>query len=88
MLFILLVKFKNKPTKKTIADNLKKIESEVKEGVKYPGIWWTLGRYDAVALCEAPNEKVLMKTSISRSDLLQIESLVAIPAEEARKLVE
>ena len=88
MHFILLVRFKEKPTKKSIADNLKKIEAEKKEGITYSAIWWTLGKYDAIALCEAPNEKVLMKASIGRSDFMNIESLVAVPAEEARKLVE
>jgi uncharacterized protein with GYD domain len=88
MYFIVLVKFKKKPTKELIAENLKRIESEAKEGIKYLSIHWTLGRYDAVLLCEAPNEKVAMKASIRRSDLYSVETLVAIPAEEARKLVD
>jgi uncharacterized protein with GYD domain len=79
MHFILLVKFKEKPTKKSIADNLKQLEAEKKEGITYPGIWWTLGKYDAIVLCEAPNEKVLMKASIGRSDFMNIESLVVSP---------
>jgi uncharacterized protein with GYD domain len=88
MLFISLVKFKKKPTKEIIADNLKLMKKEEKEGVKTRIIYWTLGRYDAVVITEAPNEKALMKTSIRRGDLMSTETLVAVPAEEARKLVE
>jgi uncharacterized protein with GYD domain len=86
MYFILLVKFKKKPTKEMIADNLKRMESETKEGIKFLNNFWTLGRYDAVLVCEAPNEKIVMKASVQRSELYNIETLVAVPAEEARKL--
>jgi uncharacterized protein with GYD domain len=87
MHFIALVKFKKKPTKENIAESLKRLETEGKEGIKYHGIYWTLGRYDAVALFEAPNEKVAMKMAIGRAEDLAMETLVAVPAEEARKLV-
>jgi hypothetical protein len=36
---------------------------------------------------EAPNEKEAMQLAIRRADFLDMETLVAIPAEEARKLV-
>ena len=87
MHFITLAKFRNKPTKENIEENKKKMEIEAKEGVKYLGIYYTLGRYDAIMIFEAPNEKVAMKTAIRRGDVLAQETLVAIPAEEARKLV-
>ena len=86
MRFIALVKFKTKP-KDFIAENLKMIEAESKKGIKYLSIDWTLGRYDAVAIIEAPNEKEAMQLSMRRSHFLDIETMVAIPAEEARKLV-
>ena len=88
MLFVALVKFKQKQTKAIVAENLKRIEADTKEGVKWLGIYWTLGRYDAVAIYEAPNEKVAMKMAIRRGEGLNMETLVAIPAEEARKLVD
>ena len=88
MLFVGLVKFKKKPTKANIAENLKMIAADEKEGVKFLGVYWTLGRYDAVAIYEAPNEKVAMKMAIRRGEGLNMETLVAIPAEEARKLVD
>jgi len=89
MLFITLVKFRKKPTKEMIAQNLSFLEMEAKkEGVKNIATYWTIGRYDSVVISEAPNEKALMKTVMRRGDFLSTESLVAVPAEEARKLVE
>jgi uncharacterized protein with GYD domain len=58
------------------------IEADAKGQVRYLGIYWTLGRYDTVVLFEAPNEKVAMKMALKRLDRMDIETLVAIPAEE------
>jgi uncharacterized protein with GYD domain len=89
MRFVALIKFKKKPTKEIIAQSLKLIERETKEdGVKAIGIYWTLGRYDSIAILEAPDEKTAMRMAIRRGDIMSSETLVAIPAEEARKLVE
>jgi uncharacterized protein with GYD domain len=89
MIFVTLVKFRKKPTKELIAQNLSfaKMEAE-KEGVKNIATYWTIGRYDAVVITDSPNEKAHMKSVMRRGDFLSTESLVAIPAEEARKLVE
>ena len=84
MRFITLVKFKKKDF---VAENLKMIEAESKKGIKYLSINWTLGRYDAVAMFEAPDEKEAMQLAIRRADFLDMETMVAIPAEDARKLV-
>jgi uncharacterized protein with GYD domain len=86
--FIALVKFKKAQTKAIVAENLKKVEADTKEGVKWHAIYWTLGRYDAVALYEAPSEQVAMKMAIRRGENMAIETLVAVPVEEARKLVD
>ena len=88
MYFVQLVKFKKKPTKEIIAQNMKWLEMGAKEGIKGHGIYWTLGKYDAVGIFEAPNEKAGMKQSIRMGDNISIETLVAVPAEEARKLAE
>jgi uncharacterized protein with GYD domain len=88
MNFIALVKFKEKPSRERIAENLKKIEAEEKEGIRYLSIYWTLGRYDAVLTFEAPDEKAAMRTVLRRDAYLSQEVLTAVPAEEARKLVE
>lgn len=88
MYFVVLVKFKKKPTREVVAQNMKMLEMGAKEGVKNHGIYWTLGRYDAVGIFEAPNEKEAMKHSIRMGDNVSSETLVAIPVEEARKLAE
>jgi len=85
--FVTLVKFRTRPSKDTIAENMRLMERETKEGVKNLATYWTLGRYDAVVIQEAPDEKTLMKT-LMRRGWARTETLVAIPAEEARKLVE
>jgi uncharacterized protein with GYD domain len=87
MYFIGLVNFKKKQTKEVVAGNMKRIEAETRQGVKVHGIYWTLGRYDAVAIFEAPDEKTAMKMAISRADGMNMETLVAVPLEEAKKLV-
>ena len=88
MYFVALVKFKKNQTKTVVAENLKRIETEeTKDGVKVHGIYWTLGSYDSVAIFEAPNEKIAMKMAIRRADDMDIETLLAIPMEEAKKLV-
>jgi uncharacterized protein with GYD domain len=85
--FVSLVKFKKTLTKAVVAENLKKVEDDKKAGIKWHGIYWTLGKYDAVAVFEAPNEQAVMKMAINRQDNMTLETLVAIPVEEARKLV-
>ncbi len=88
MKFILLGKFREGPTKEVVAKHLEFVEQEeANEGIKWIDTFWTLGRYDAVAIIEAPDEKAAMKVAIRR-DYLDSESLVAIPAVDARKLVE
>jgi uncharacterized protein with GYD domain len=88
MKFISLVRFKTKPSKESIAKNLKCLKHEsAKEGVKCIGYYYTLGRNDAVIILEAPDEKAALKASLRRGKCMAIETLVAIPAEEARKLV-
>ena len=85
---VVLIKFRKKPTKEVIAQNVKWLETGEKEGVKNLSLYWTLGRYDAVAIVEAPNEKAVMKLLMRMSENISTETLVAIPAEEARKLAE
>jgi len=83
MLFIALAKFKKNLTREVIAENMKDIEDDMKGEVKYLGIYWTLGKYDTVVMFEAPNEKVAMNVVLKRADRMDIETLVAVPADEA-----
>ena len=86
--YIALTKFRKKPTKELIKQNLEQMEKERQSGVNVRQIYWTLGRYDAVVILDAPDEKAVMKSSIARGENMAQETLVAVPAEEARKLVE
>jgi uncharacterized protein with GYD domain len=58
------------------------------EGTKILGQYWTLGRYDAIIITEGPDEKSTMKALLRWGDLVSTETLVAVPREEALKLVE
>ena len=82
MLFIALVKFKTKLSKEVVAQNLKDIESDMKGQIQHLDVYWTLGRYDTVVLFEAPNEKVAMNMVLKRADRMEIEILVAMPADK------
>jgi uncharacterized protein with GYD domain len=89
MIGITLAKWKKKPTKAMIAETTKMFEQMGKEaGVKILGFYWTLGRYDVVLIAEAKDEKTAMKYLIRFGDMLSPETLVAVPREEAIKLVE
>lgn len=84
MLFIALAKFKKKLSEEVVEENIKAIEDDIRGGqVRYLGIYWTLGKYDTVVLFEAPNEKVAMNLVLKRADNMDIETLVAVPADES-----
>ncbi len=82
MLFIALAKFRKKLSKEVITENLRDIEADTKGQVKYREIYWRLGRYDTVVIFEAPDEKVAMNVVLKRLDRMDIETLVAVPADE------
>jgi len=88
MIFITLARFKGKPTKDIVAQSSKILEQYVKEGAKILGMYWTLGRYDGVLITEAKDEKAAMKALLRWGDIVSTETLVAVPSEEAVKLVE
>ena len=85
MIFIALIKFKKKA--KDVAEYGKKLMQNLPEGVKIIGTYWSLGRYDAVWIYEAPNEKVAIQLGIDAGDAMKTETLVAISREEALKLL-
>ena len=86
-MFITLSKFKHKPTKQEM-DKMTAYYAELaKQGVKIQQLFWTLGRYDSVAIIEGPNEKMAMQSLINLPTELATETLVAIPREEALKML-
>ena len=88
MLFITLWRFRKKPTKEMLAESRRLFEQMEKEGGKIVGFYWTLGRYDGVTIVEGPDEKSAIKSLLGFADLVSTETLVALTAEEASKLVE
>jgi uncharacterized protein with GYD domain len=89
MIFIALSKFKGKPTQEGVLNDApKRFEQSEQEGVKFLKIYWTLGRYDSVAIIEAKDEKTVMKSLMKFQDVVTTETLVAIPRDEAVKLVD
>ena len=88
MIFISLNKVRKKLTKEAITEASNVIEKASEEGVKFLNIYYTLGRYDIVAIFDAPDEKIAMRMLMRLGDIEDTETLVAIPREEARKLIE
>lgn len=85
MIFIALIKFRKKA--KDVAEFGKKLMQNLPEGIKIINTYWTLGRFDAVWIYEAPDEKAAMKLGIDAGDLMQTQTLVAVSREEALKLL-
>ena len=89
MIFITLSKWKQAPTKEMqarINQATKSFEDLEKQGIKMR-VYWTLGRYDGVTIIEAPTEKDAMKALLRFQDVVDTETLVAVPREEAIKLL-
>ncbi len=87
MIFVSLGRLRKKLTKESIAEASRVIERANNEGVKFLNIYYTLGRYDVVAIFEAPDEKTVMRMAMSLGDIESTETLVAVPREEAIKLL-
>jgi len=85
MIFVTLSRWRGKPTKENIEKTNKVIASEPK--VKVLAFYWTLGRYDAVLIAEAPDQKTVMKMLLQVGDYAATETMVAIPRQEAIKLI-
>ena len=81
MIFVTLYKFRHKLTKSDI-DQANRVFS----GAKTIGVWWTLGRFDAVRVFEAKDEKEAMKLNLALEGASS-ETMVAVNREEAVKLL-
>jgi uncharacterized protein with GYD domain len=80
-----LNRFRGKATKENIERSNKILASE--PNVKVLSFYWTLGRYDSILIVEAPNETTVMKMLTKIGDYATTETMVAIPREEAIKLL-
>lgn len=86
LIFITLFNLKQALKKDSVDQATKKLEALNKSGVKMR-VYWTLGRYDGVAIVEAANEKDAMKAILGFQDVITTETMVAVPREEAIKLI-
>ena len=87
MIFISLGKMRKKPSKEMSGQATNVMDGLKNMGIKIIGWYWTLGRYDTAVIFEAANEKEALKMSIAVSEFVATETLVAIPREEAIKLL-
>jgi uncharacterized protein with GYD domain len=86
--FCFTSKIQNETTKETLDKSTKLFDLMAKDGIKFLGQYWTLGQYDIVSLAEAKDEKTMMKAVLRWGDLLSSQTMIALPREEAIKLVE
>lgn len=89
LIFISLIKFKQMPSKEDLIKIDKLREELNKKGIKSLSWYWTLGRFDGVLIYEAPTAKDAMKFAVesAKLGLASTETLLAIPREEAIKLL-
>ncbi len=87
MMFITMSKFRHKPTKQELDEFTAYYAELAKEGINVKQLFWTLGRYDSVAIVEAPDEKAAMRSLMNLPAEIATETLVAVPREEAMKLL-
>jgi len=85
MHFITLIKFRKKAS--DVVEVAKGVMENLPKDLKITGAYWTLGRFDAVLIYEAPSEKEAMKLGIDMGNVMQTQTMVAIPREEAVKLL-
>ena len=86
LIFITLVKWKQAPKKEEVDQATKRMEGLKKQGVNM-NVYWTFGRYDAIVITEAPTEKDAMKTLLLWQDMVETETMMAVPRAEAIKLL-
>ena len=86
MWFIVLAKMRKQITKES-EEMSNKFMQNPPPGIKIHNVFYTLGRYDLVILYEAPSEKEAMATSLMWADKASTETLIAIPREQAVKLL-
>ena len=87
MFFIILTKFRHKPTKQELEKSGAYFANLAKKGTKVHQFFWTLGRYDTVVILEGKDEKEALQNLIDFPFEIATETLVAIPREEALKMV-
>jgi uncharacterized protein with GYD domain len=88
MIFVSLAKWRRKPSKQILDEVNRYWDHFKKENGRLLHAYWTFGRYDAVITLEAPDEKSALRALMRWGDLLETETLLAIPRDEALRLIE
>lgn len=81
-----MIKFKKQA--KDVVPVGKQIMQNLPEGVKIIGSYWTLGKFDAVWVYEAPSEKEAMKIAVMAGDVMRFQTMTAVSREEAMNLLD
>jgi uncharacterized protein with GYD domain len=87
MTFMTLMKLKVKPSKERASETDRFLAEAQKKGVKPIASYYTRGRYDIVAVTEAPDERPMMEFNMKLGDSPSSETLVAVKREDALKLI-
>ncbi len=90
--YVQLIKWTDQGRKNadTVADRIDEVvkRSEAEFGVKVTGAYVTMGRFDQVVVCEAPNDEAIAKVAmlIAGRGNASSESFRAFTPDEVRKL--
>jgi len=90
--FLVLTRFTDQGSrnvKDTVArsDNYKQMAKKL--GVTVKELYWTLGQYDVIALCEAPDDETMTALSLSGGSLggVHTQTLRAFSADEMKAIL-
>lgn len=86
MFFITLAKLRG-AIDETFSKKTEQFMANPPAGIKIHNVFYTLGQYDIVILYEAPSEKAALGAGMVFVDKAATETMVAIPLEEAKKLL-
>lgn len=80
---------KFKKSAKEVAEYGNKVLKNIPKYIKIKASYWTMGRYDAVWIVEAPNEEKLFEWFLKsgRIDVAKTETMVSLPREKALKML-
>jgi uncharacterized protein with GYD domain len=87
MIAVILVKFKK--SAKEVAEYGSKVLKNIPKYIKIKASYWTMGRYDAVWIVEAPSEEKLFEWFLKagRIDIAKTETMVAFTRDKAIKML-
>ena len=87
MIAIVLVTFKK--SAKEVAEYGSRVLKNVPKHIRIKETYWTMGRYDAVWIVDAPNEEKLFEwfLKVGRIDIARTETMMAITRDKAMKIL-